>query len=68
MQQKSCHRLIYKLHSKQLKRAKWNLTIDLYKALQEQPKSVVALNDSQVLRFIDTINGIEDINGKDKKY
>ena len=64
MQQKSCHRLIYKLHSKQLKRAKWNLTIDLYKALQEQPKSVVALNDSQVLRFIDTINGIEDINGK----
>lgn len=64
MQQKSCHRLIYKLHSKQLKRAKWNLTIDLNKTIQEQPGTVVALNDSQVLRFIDKMNGVDDINAK----
>lgn len=64
MQQKTCHRLIYKLHSKQLKRAKWNLNIDLGKMIQEQPRSVVALSDSQILRFIDRINGADDISAK----
>lgn len=64
MQQKSCHRLIYKLHSKELKRANWNLTLDLETALKESPNSVVALNDSQALRFIDEITNASDINEK----
>ena len=28
------------------------------------PESIVSLNNSQCLRFIDEINGVEDINGK----
>lgn len=64
MKQKACHRLIYKLHSKQLKDAKWNFNLDLYTAMREYPECIVALNDSQALRFIDEINHAEDINGK----
>lgn len=60
MQQKSSHKLIYKLHSKQLKRANWDLTIDLKDTMRNNPEYVVALNDSQMLRFIDELNGIHD--------
>ena len=64
MEQKSCHKLIYKLHSKQLKKAKWNLKLDLYTVMRENPEYIVSLNDSQALRFIDEINHVEDINNK----
>lgn len=66
MEQKSCLRLIFKLESKQLKRAKWNLDLPLEQALISQPKSVVSIADSQVMRFIDEINGVSDISGKVK--
>lgn len=62
MEQKSCLRLIYKLESKQLKQAKWNLDLPLEEAIITQPRSVVSLSDSQVMRFIDEINGISDVN------
>jgi len=61
---KSCHKLIYKIHSKQLKKAKWNLTLDLNTAMRENSECVVALNNSQALRFIDEINGVENITSK----
>lgn len=64
MQQKTCHKLIYKLHSKQLKRAKWNLELDLRTVMRDNPEYVVSLNDSQILRFIDELNGIEDVSDK----
>lgn len=64
MKQKSCHKLVYKVHSKQLKRARWNLSLPLEVAMQECPDVIVALNDSQALRFIDEINGVSDINDK----
>ena len=64
MQQKTCHKLIYKLHSKQLKRAKWNLELDLRTVMRDNPEYVVSLNDSQILRFIDELNGVEDVNDK----
>lgn len=64
MDQKACHRLIYKLHSKQLKKAKWDLSLDLYEVMRDNPECIVALNDSQALRFIDEINGAENINEK----
>lgn len=60
MQQKSSHRLVYKIHTKQLKNSKWNLTLDLRTAIREFPKCVVALNDSQCLRFIREIKGEDD--------
>lgn len=62
MEQKSCLRLIYKLESKQLKQAKWNLDLPLEEAIMNQPRSVVSLSDSQVMRFIDEINGVSDVN------
>lgn len=62
MEQKSCHKLIYKLSSKQLKKANWNLTLPLKTAMRDCPDCIVALNDSQCLRFIDEINNKTDIN------
>jgi len=62
MEQKSCHKLIYKLSSKQLKIANWNLTLPLKTAMRDCPDCIVALNDSQCLRFIDEINNQNDIN------
>ena len=64
MEQKASHRLIFKLHTAQLKKAKWNLTLDLKVAMREYPETVVALNDSQMLRWIDEINGVTDITPK----
>lgn len=64
MQQKSSHRLIFKLHTKQLKNAKWKFELDLITAMRDYPECVVALNDSQCLRFIDEINGVEDVTPK----
>lgn len=64
MQQKSCLKLIYKIHTKQLKKSKWNLNLPLNVALKDYPEIVVSIGDSQILRFIDEINGIDDINGR----
>ena len=62
MKQKACHRLIYKLHTKQLKKTNWDLSLDLETALREYPECVVALNDSQVMRWIDEINGVQNVS------
>ena len=66
MEQKSCLRLVYKIHSKQLKKANWNLTLPLDIAMVDYPEIIVSLNDSQLLRFIDELNGVVDINNKVK--
>lgn len=47
-----------------LKRSKWHLTLPLETAWKECPNIIVALNDSQCLRFIDEINGAENVNEK----
>lgn len=62
MEQKKCLRLIYKIESKQLKKAKWELTLPLSTAMKTCPESIVSISDSQCLRFIDEINGINDLN------
>ncbi len=64
MEQKAVHKFIYKIESKVLKRAKWNLTLPLKAAMRTCPEVIVSLNDSQCLRFIDEINGVKDINEK----
>lgn len=64
MQQKSCHRLIYKLSSKLLKKNHWDIQLDLHQTMREHPDYIVALSESQALRFIDSINGEDDVNGK----
>ena len=64
MRQKACHRLVYKIHTKQLKKHGWEINLDLHTVFRESPESIVALNDSQALRFIDEINGVSDVTSK----
>ena len=63
IKQKSCHKFIYKLHSKRLRDAKWNLILPLSEAMANHD-DIVSLNDSQALRFIDEINGVVDADVK----
>lgn len=51
-----------KLHSSRLKKAKWNLTLCLEEARRND--ELIALSDSNTLRFIDDINGL---HGADEK-
>lgn len=64
MEQKSVHKFIYKIESKQLKKSNWNLDMPLNVAMRNYPEIIVSLNDSQCLRFIDEINGVSDISEK----
>ena len=56
--------MIYKIHSKRLKKNKWNLDLPLDVAMRDYANEIVSLSDSQVMRFIDEINGTHD---RDKK-
>ena len=58
MQQKSSLKMIFKIHSKDLRKANWNFNRSLEDALKDYPESIVSIGDSQVLRFIDELNGI----------
>ena len=49
-------RYIYKLHSSRLRRAKWNLHLTIDQAREN--KELITLSDSQLLRFIDELNGV----------
>ena len=55
MQQKVCHKYVYKLHSSRLRKARWKLRLPLRNVLKTN--DIISLNDSQVLRFIDELNG-----------
>lgn len=67
MKQKSCHRFIFKLHSTMLREAKWNLELDLSYVRDKMPECIVSLSSSQILRFIDELNGITDIDEKARR-
>lgn len=56
--------MIYKIHSKRLKKNKWNLDLPIDVAMRDYANEIVSLSDSQVMRFIDEINGTHD---RDKK-
>jgi len=64
MKQQSCLRLIYKISSKQLKKANWNLKLPLDEALRDYPEIVVSIGTSQVLRFIDKLNNVRNIDNE----
>lgn len=49
-------RYVFKIHSSRLRRAKWNLQLTINQAREN--KELIALSESQVMRFIDEINGI----------
>lgn len=54
--QQVSQRYIFKIHSSRLKKAKWNLTLPLAEARKNE--EVISLNDSQMLRWIDELNGV----------
>lgn len=56
--QKKSHVYIYKLHSTKLAEADWELTLPFNEAISNGTE-VVELSDSQLLRFIDRMNGAD---------
>ena len=56
--QQSCQRFVYKIHSSRLRKSRWKLTLPLSEARRND--EVISLADSQVLRWIDELNGITD--------
>lgn len=52
----TAQRYVYKIHSSRLRRAKWDLTLSLNQAREN--KELIALNESQLMRFIDELNEI----------
>lgn len=66
LEQKYAHRFIYKIESKILKKADWEISLPLASVRKEHPDYIVSLNSSECLRFIDAINGVEDPSEKIK--
>lgn len=56
------HRLIFKIHSSRLREAKWDLELPLAEARSRD--ELVTLNDSQMLRWIDELNGLFGVDEK----
>lgn len=60
--QLACQRYIYKIRSSRLRKAKWNLTLPLSEARRND--ELISLADSQVLRWLDELNGIKDADSQ----
>lgn len=56
--QLTCQKYIYKINSKRLRNANWSLTLPIHEA--KKNNEMISLADSQVLRWIDEINGVVD--------
>ena len=56
--QLTSRRYILKIHTGRLKKSKWKIKLTVDEARRNQ--ELIALADSQVLRFIDQINGLEN--------
>lgn len=56
--QQAAQRLIFKIRSSRLKKAKWNLSLSLADARRND--EVVSISDSQMLRWIDSLNNAGD--------
>lgn len=54
--QLSCQKFIFKIHSSRLRRDGWNLSLTIDDARKND--EVISLADSQILRWIDELNGI----------
>lgn len=57
IKQRGYLRYVYKLHTARLRKAKWNLTLDVKQA--QQTGEVISLAESQTIRFIEEIDGID---------
>lgn len=62
--QLSCQKFIFKIHSSRLRRERWKLTLPVDEARRNE--EIISLADSQILRWIDEINGVEGADEKAK--
>lgn len=60
--QKAAQKYIMKISSERLRRAKWNLTLPLKEARQNE--EIISISDSQMLRWIDELNSLENTEGE----
>lgn len=60
--QQVSQKYIFKLHTDRLKKARWNLKLTLAEARRND--EIISIGDSQVLRWIDEINGVEGAEEK----
>lgn len=57
-----CQKYIFKLHSSRLRKAKWRLTMPIAEARKND--EVISLADSQVLRWLDELNGVTNAENR----
>lgn len=62
MIQNELQRYIYKIHSAKLRKARWSLTLPINEARKNN--EVISLAGSQLLRWIDELNGCSDCDAK----
>ena len=58
LKKQTCQKYIYKIHSGRLRKNGWKLTLSLQEARRND--ELIALADSQILRWINELNGITD--------
>lgn len=56
--QQASQKYIFKINSSRLRKSKWDLTLTLAEARKND--EIISLNDSQMLRWIDELNGVTD--------
>ena len=60
--QQACQKYIYKIHSARLRKEHWRLTLPIDEARRND--EIISLADSQILRWIDSLNGMEDADSR----
>ena len=60
--QQASQRYIFKINSARLRKCKWDMTITLAEARKND--EIISLNDSQMLRWIDEMNGVTDAEAR----
>lgn len=60
-----CQKYIFKIRSSRLRKERWKLTLPLDEARKND--EIISLADSQILRWIDELNGITDADVKAKE-
>ena len=64
--QQKLQKYCFKLHTSYLAKNNWNLTLPLKEA-RKSANAIVTVNDSQVLRWIEELNGTQDVDAKAKE-
>ena len=63
--QLTCQKFIFKIHSSRLRKNRWRLTLPIEEARKND--EVISLASSQTLRWIDSINDIQDADSQAKE-